>query len=420
MKARASKRKRLYLLIPFIVGIAIISLNYISANYAPQKALLSIQKAAENQIPNTDYYDIYFRSTPIATVDNYSECVELGHVLSNSKLSFASRPGSASTTESPCTNFSKDISKQDAQIFYGRFFHGTAALLRISLGLHEYKSIQILSSIIIFVLLLLLVLITAKKSAIDASILGLILFGLTDFPFQGKSLTHGVSTSFGLIMVLTLYIVRNESRTIIFATSLVGGLGYCYFAQLYTPIAFALLSVVTITSSRNREQAPVGNLVFTSWVIGYFGGIGIRFIQGVLTIGLKSMLNEDGGGLLNRVTTSITGLVRVTYMHLILNPSKYPLKVFTYLLLSFIVGIVTSRVRNQPSVLKWNMPIFPIAFTCVWYLSLGGHDGHGWVANLLFILIGYVILALNPKDKVANFKHYSQENAPSPGSPTVQ
>jgi hypothetical protein len=410
MKLIQFRKTHFFLLVPFLILISIISLDHYSAKLSPEKASLAIITAVQNQIPKADYYDLYFRSTPVATVDNYSECIELGHVLSDSKLPFASRPGSASENSSPCEKFSREISSDGNQVFYGRFFHGTAAALRVFLGYVSYQEIQIISSVVILFLLTFLTLVLARKSRFEAAVFGLILFGLTDFPFQGNSLTHGISTIIGLIMVIVLLFLRDQSKVILFSTSLTGGFAYCYFAQLYTPLAFALLSVVAVASSRNRDLENVSNHVFSAWIIGYFGGIGLRFIQGALTFGLKPMLEEDGGGLTNRLTSSISGLARVTYMHLILNPSKYPLKILVFLLISFLLGILVTNIWKETTSVKLHLPIFPFAFTCIWYLSLGGHDGHGWVANLLFILIGYVVLALNPQKSSENKSYQAGQN----------
>jgi hypothetical protein len=359
---------------------------------------LAIKIATQNQVPNSDYYYLYFRSTPIATVDNYSECIELGHVLSNSKLTFASRPGTGSQNSSPCEKFSREISAQGDQVFYGRFFHGTAAVLRIVLGITSYDVIREISTALILLLLTFLVFLIAKKSRFEAAILGLIIFGLTDFPFHGYSLTHGISTIAGLTMIFMLFFLRNQPKVIVISTAFIGGFTYCYFAQLYTPLVFALLSVVIVASSRNRNLDNVNNFIFLAWVIGYFGGIGLRFIQGVLVFGFKPMLEEDGGGLINRLTSSLPGLARVTYMHLILNPSRFPIKIIAFLLLSFLLGMAATKIWKKNNSFKLQLPKFPIVFTSIWYLCLGGHDGHGWVANLLFVLIGYVAIAIYPQE----------------------
>ena len=394
MELRVIKKSYLNLAIPILLLLLIGTLNVYSSKASMEGARSTLKEATKEKIPTSDYFDVYFRSTPVATVDNYSECIELGHILSTSKLSFGSRPGVDAPDSSPCEIFPRNLNIQDDSIFYGRFFHGTAALLRVVLDLASYHQIQIGTTLLLVLTLVFINILISRKHKVEAIACSIVLFGLTDFPFQGLSLTHGISTLVGLNGLLLLRKVSKKPKSVFILTAIICGFSYCYFAQLYTPIAFALLGVLILALSTDEFTETLGNYFFCGWMFGYLSGVGLRFLQGVHQLGLGTMINEDSGGVTNRLTSSVPALVRVTYMHLILNPSKYPLKIASLIALGFMFGFAVSQVVFKTKSYAFKLPKLPLLLTGIWYLALGGHDGHGWVANLLFIVLLYILIGI--------------------------
>lgn len=67
-----------------------------------------IQKAFQNgSLTIINYPQIKFKKTLIATLDNFSDCIEIGHSRSRSRFSFSTRPSTSTSASSPCLDLSK-------------------------------------------------------------------------------------------------------------------------------------------------------------------------------------------------------------------------------------------------------------------------------------------------------------------------
>lgn len=81
------------------INIAIFGISQVGTQAIEEEIVTAIKDKVVSLSP---YPIIKIRQTPIATIDNYSDCVELGHARSHSQFSFSTRPTISGAEDSPC------------------------------------------------------------------------------------------------------------------------------------------------------------------------------------------------------------------------------------------------------------------------------------------------------------------------------
>jgi hypothetical protein len=339
----------------------------------------------------------------LVTRDNYSECVELGHVLSPQYSNFDSRP--SALDPSPCRDFSLvmnvgGLEVYADQVFYGRFWHGTAALTKLLLYVTDLSSIRGLLTVMILLLICALTVVAFRRDKFVGATLAVFFFLASDIPFQGMLLTHGVPTFVGLLFSLAAYLVPKSSTILYYCLASLAGVFYAFFAQLYTPLLFMLLLVIFRILRTN--EGDLGDRFSTAvagsiwWLLGYGVMMIARFFELIARLGIDATLSELSSSTASKFTWNPFDLFVAIYHHTIIGTGGSHLRVVGIGLLmaslGFVLGLASKRNALE---LKFSRKIsLPIAWITVWYLVMLGHNGHGWVANLTLGTLTYGILAL--------------------------
>jgi hypothetical protein len=249
---------------------------------------------------------------------------------------------------------------------------------------------KIVVSITIILTLFLLSLFVWRKSAPLGIAVTTYFFLISDLPWQGLSLTHGVPSVLSLLAILATTHQKFSSIDTLKVLAILSGATYAVFAQLFTPLLFAALfayfSVILKNSKKEKFSETQATLLFKFWVSGYFITMLIHNLFGFfLNAGEATSELQDGAS--SRLTRSITGLIRVTYMQLVVAPSNYPLRFIGTLVLIFILGYLFHTKLSHAKIRRLRFIDFdnPIFYILIWILLMGGHNGHGWVGNLYWV-----------------------------------
>jgi hypothetical protein len=355
------------------------------------------------QIALTDYSVIRLGPVNLVTLDDFSECVELGHVLSPQASNFDSRP--TANDLSPCQDLNSVLSAAPSgepanYAFYGRFWHGTAALTKLLLYVIDLSSIRALLTGMIILLTCSLTIVAFRKDVFAGATLGIFFFLASDIPFQGSLLTHGIPTLIGLLFCFAAYLVPKTSTVLYYALASLAGVFYAFFAQLFTPLLFMLLLVVFRILRTN--ESGVGDRFSTAvtgsmwWVFGYGAMMVARFLEVALRLGIEVTLSEFTSSAASKLTWNPLNLFGAVFGHLFIQTEGNHLRAVGFGLLMACLGFVLGLVRRR-SMLDFDQAVkvaMPLAWIISWYLLMLGHNSHGFVANLSLGTLAYVILAL--------------------------
>lgn len=376
-----------------IAHVAILGLSQVSTRAIEEKIAIAIENKS---VPITEYPQIKLRKTLIATVDNFSDCVEIGHARSHSRFSFSSRPTIMGGEGSPCLDLEK-MGRVDFQ--YSRFIHGSAAFIR---AFAYFSSIEIMKMVVTLVIILTLILLTVsiwRRSTPLGISLATYFFLLSDLPWQGLSLTHGIPTAISLLTILISTRIHSLSRDNLKVLAILSGATYAFFAQLFTPLLFAALFAyfanVCRDLNKKKDSDSHASILFRLWVCGYFITMLIHGLLG-LVLSTGDTTSELQDGISSRVTQSLTGLFRVFYIQLVVNPSTYPMRFIGALVLMFILGYFLHGKLKEKKKFEINAKFFdtPVVYVLIWLLLMGGHDGHGWVGNLVWVIPVLIIFEM--------------------------
>jgi succinate dehydrogenase hydrophobic anchor subunit len=216
-------------------------------------------------------------------------------------------------------------------------------------------------------------------------------FLVTDLPWQGLSLTHGIPTALALLTILAGTQMNTSRIDTLKVLAILSGATYAVFAQLFTPLLFAALFAYLPVICRDLNKQKNFNLdtavLFKFWVCGYFITMLIHNLLGFL-LRAEDKTSELQDGVSSRFTQSFTGLLRVVYMQVVVNPTTSPLRFIGILMLMLILGYFMHGKFTKPKKYEINLRTFdtPFVYISIWLLLMGGHDGHGWVGNLFWIL----------------------------------
>jgi hypothetical protein len=377
-----------------VAQILIFGLSQVSTKAIEEKIATALDS---NTISITEYPQIKFRKTLIATVDNFSDCVEIGHARSHSGLSFSSRPSVMGGEGSPCLDLTQKWGGVDFE--YSRFIHGSAAVIRIFAHVTSIETMKIVATVIIFLTLLVLIVSIWRKSTPLGLSVATYFFLLSDLPWQGLSLTHGIPTAISLITILAATQKNSLSSVNLGVLASLSGATYAVFAQLFTPLLFAALfsyfAIICRDSNSKREPESDVSMLFRLWVCGYFITMLVHsLMRFVLTTGDSASELQDGVS--SRITQSLTGLIRVLYIQLVVNPSNYPMRFIGALILMLMFGYFLHGKLENGEKHGVNLKSFdtPVVYVSIWLLLMGGHNGHGWVGNLVWIVPVLIIFKM--------------------------
>ncbi len=390
-------------------GGLLVSFSLVSSmlpNSLPQQSLS--KSLVQGELSDSDYsveqLGLFNKvAVNLVTLDNYSECVELGHALSPQYSNFDSRP--SALDPSPCKDLSLVLSPGSSdgyadQVFYGRFWHGTAALTKMLLFVADLSLIRGTLTAMILFLSLALAVVALRRDVFVGATLAIFLFLASDIPFQGMLLTHGIPTFVGLLFSFAAYLIPKSSTFLYYSLASLAGVSYAFFAQLYTPLLFMLLLVIFRILRTNEgdlgdrfSTAVVGSIW---WGFGYGAMMIARFFEIIARRGIDAALSELSSSTASKFTWNPFDLFVALYNHTIVGGGGSHLRVVGIGLLmaslGFVVGLASKRnVVDLKAASKISLPIAWITF---WYLVMLGHNGHGWVANLTLGTLTYGILAL--------------------------
>lgn len=403
--------KRLFHLITSVglTSAFLIASSYFASNVPPEPAKNSISQAIDlKTIPLEHYPRVSLPHVSLALVDNFSDCVEFGAAISPGAVPFSHSV--LKSGSDPCKQL-KRVAKSPGEealssySAYARFWHGTAALERIVLGWISVLDLKISVTVLLLLLMVALSAVAIRKSPKVGFVIATYFFLCSDFMFQGLSLSHGISTLVGLFGVAAISLVSYRNTTIEFAPAVAAavGVGYAYFAQLYTPLAFALLAgimVLIVDPNReepSRESALLVTRTVSWWAIGYIVMMGLRFLNLYFSMGLNEMLLEFQGASETKFTGSLVNLFGAIYGHVVLQPKDFQLRFFGELILLYVLGTLRYSVREFLDVFtdkSFKVLLIPIVYVGCWMVILLGHNGHGFVSNLTLALLTYLIVML--------------------------
>ena len=384
------------------VFLAVVSaLSSLLPNNLPEESLS--RSSVNGEIGNLDYPVVELGPVHLVTRDNFSECVELGHLLSPQASNFDSRPNAL--YPSPCQDLIRVLSASGSresgnEIFYGRFWHGTAALTKLLLYVTDLSLIRGLLTAMILTLTFVLTIVAFKRDSFVGATVAIFFFLASDIPFQGMLLTHGIPTFMGLLFSFLAYLVPKTSTVLYYSLASLAGVFYAFFAQLFTPLLFMLLLVIFRILRTNEDN--LGNRFSTAvtgsmwWVFGYGAMMSARFLEISLRHGIDSTLSELSSSAANKFTWNPLNLFGALYGHTIIQTEGNHLRAIGLILLMASLGFVLG-LASRPNVLVLRVAIqisLPLAWIMAWYLVMLGHNGHGFVANLTLGALTYIILAL--------------------------
>ena len=187
---------------------------------------------------------------------------------------------------------------------YYRYWHGGAAVSRVALTLTSVFWWQVILTTVLVLLIISLSARIWRYSRTLALGLGVVTCIVIDFPWQGLSPLHGLSSIVGMLfahLTLSSFALRWRVR---WGVVVLGGLFYASMAHTLIPMAFTMLtSLVAMTPLLTRRPQPtasnfwVGSFAGVAWIFGYVLAMGSRFLWvGFLGPGWQVAVDEWMGG----------------------------------------------------------------------------------------------------------------------------
>jgi len=265
----------------------ILGFVFFSASLSPDRAQESVRTALlDGALTNNSFSEIeLIPGFLVMESDGYSTCVMLSQMLAPSDTVFGTGLWTVKTQQS-CAGIGEAVMAAPSQYNnWYRYWHGASAVSKITLS---FLSVHVFQILLISLLGLLSILITWRLFMISRQMgvaYFIVAFFITDTPWQGLSLVHGISTSIGLGGVLLSLIAFERSWTARWAVVLTAGFAYAVVAQMLVPMAFAIQTgvvVICVLVLRNRQfivrMAFLGASMSALWVVGYGLGLVSRYI----------------------------------------------------------------------------------------------------------------------------------------------
>ena len=376
------------------------------ANFAPRSA--AVEGAAElaQEFSNADFQEVSVGEFRVYVSDRVSDCVTLGHMFSTSEIPFGSRPqfSSDEAEVSQCRNLASALrtSEEFSSTSYVRFWHGSSAFFLIGAQLFSLPALVIgIGSLAIVLALLLAYRLFTLNAKLAVPIVITVFLG-TDFLFAGFSYSQGLSVAIMMLALVILVFSKYLPPSKIAIISSVSGLLYAFFAQLFYPIAFALLFQMVVGTTRTQQpREPAGWTAFGSfssgvlafgfWIIGYGFGMVSRFADVAIRADLAVAIADFQSGAENKASFQLEPMFRAIYHHLLGSLPQFTLRWLAIMLLMLTLGYFIARLDLV--VLRAIFPFVTASLITVflWLLVFSGHNIHHWVANLTIMIVGFLV-----------------------------
>jgi hypothetical protein len=371
----------------------------------PSRSIERINVAFQTSAMSEENYSVLsIGPVKFAAVDNFSDCVEIGTLVDDKQNIAFSR--FFDEGGSPCKSLREVVSSPDQlrgekirelAVDYPRFWHGSATLIKPLLIFFDIELIKILVTALLLVSFFLIVLIANRRGIFYSFFIFVFLVLLSDFPFQGMSLTHGISTLAALVSALVIFAVRNQRPWMLVSATVGSGVAYAFFAQLFTPLLFMLIALMLLVFFRDSKVSHSTTRSTTTrialfWVLGYFLMMSLRFAQVAISSGLTTATSELSSATASKFTFNIVNLFGAVYGHVFIQSDYYDLRILGMIILGLGFGLVMSKPFSLQLLSRSLLDhAVPLTLVMGWYLVMLGHNGHGFVSNLTFGVAIYVL-----------------------------
>ena len=384
-----------------LAGAGLLSLTATAPAEPARQALLQDL----GSIPEQEFWPVVLWGLELAEVDSFSECISLGHALSSSSLPFADRPaGTVSAQEGGCASLRSALENTTSADLYLRFFHGASAVERIGLPLLGLTGLRVVTVVALLSVSLLVIRAAWLSYPAIGALVGVFLLFSIAAPIQGLSLTHGLSTLVGILGAWLAMRATDRGPTHVAIAAGIAGVCYALIAQLFTPMAFMLLSSTLVAARLSKMGKVYGPTVAgaaLAWTLGYGLSMLARFAWAYAVLG-RPALDEGHWAALSRGSSSLlqplTGL-----WYSISHTLTFALPILGLILTVAIIAI-GRRGRHPATVIERRAllaSVLPLAIAATWLMAMGGHNFHPWVTGVPLAMIMYGgALAILPRETI--------------------
>lgn len=380
-------------IIPLFIGSSLLALTQ---SIPIDKDLSRVVEAPTSGFPKSDHETLSLGKIPLYDIDSFSECVSIGQIFNVSDIPYGFRPTlSQSGVLGVCEDLRLALIEGGDQVQYARFFHGASAIIHVGLQALNLSQLRVLVSTLLIGLLLLILYEVGRHFRPAAVFLSLYFFLISEFVYQGFSLTHGLSTLLGLTGLYSALIgYKHLSDKYFLALCSSAGAVYALVAQLYTPLVFPILfSIALIGAPRAAFASGLSrnSLLWrasVSWVIGYGVAMIARFIWVGQALGWDVAVSEWTEAATSRVTSGFFQIIELFAYQVIGQTLSWPLRSIGFLALIFLIGLYIGKTEFgiYDAIRAWRL-VIPSALGIVWFSVLGGHGLHPWVSNLVNAIV---------------------------------
>lgn len=351
---------------------------------------------ADGRMWTQEYSVVQVGLIEVALVDGWSECTALGQALSDAPLPFSERPnGRFNPDDGSCRALNDALVAPVSNFSYPRFYHGASALIRIGLQAMNLEWLRFLVTVSILALVGVLCALTWATSRWLSAGLAVFFLVLTDTAYQGLSVSHGMSTAAGVLGVIATLLVSRHYPRLVLGTAAASGVLYALIAQLYVPIEFAILTAVGVMAGALTDWPSrlrwlrLGAAAAVTWMVGYAFAMVVRFVWIALAEGVDASTSEGSTAATTRLTSDLLQPIRTVVWNLIsVQMLEWKVRVLGLVILvgmaTYLLGFARRWALGRPEVL-WTL--VPTALAALWIMTFGGHNGHGWVVNVLYAVL---------------------------------
>jgi len=166
------------------------------------------------------------------------------------------------------------------------------------------------------------------------------------------------------------------------------------------PIEFAILTAVGVMAGALTDWPSrlrwlrLGAAAAVTWMVGYAFAMVVRFVWIALAEGVDASTSEGSTAATTRLTSDLLQPIRTVVWNLIsVQMLEWKVRVLGLVILvgmaTYLLGFARRWALGRPEVL-WTL--VPTALAALWIMTFGGHNGHGWVVNVLYAVLFNVSL----------------------------
>jgi hypothetical protein len=372
---------------------------------APTAPVVEDVESITKRFSGSDFQELSVGELRVHVADRVSDCVTLGHMFSESEIPFGNRRQLGSDPiSSQCNQLSWTV--QSTENFnwesYARFWHGSSAILLLA---GQFVPLEVFALLIgsctvgLAILLSYRLLVLSPKLAIPIVIT---IFLGTDFLFGGFSYSQGLSVATMMLALIVLAFSNPLLPSRVAFISSLAGLAYSFLAQLFYPMAFALLFHMVVGTTRfrqpNEEKTqgfpgafPSGTLALGFWIFGYGFGMLSRFVDIAIRTSPSVAIAELQSSSENKESFHLGPVLRAGYHHLLGSLPQYSFRWLALIALTFALGYYIARLDRL--ILRIALPLVVASLLPVglWVLVFSEHNIHGWVANVTLMTACFIV-----------------------------